>query len=70
MFSLKPKNNGWKFYNWDKVTTVVMVEYLDMKVVCHAHKYGARAMTIGRYDMRGQYRRMSNAKREAATVAP
>ena len=47
MFSLNPKNDDWKFYNWDKVTTVVMVGYLDMKTVCWAHKYGARAITIG-----------------------
>ena len=49
VFSLNPKNEDWRFYNWDKVTTVVMVGYLDMKVVCQAHKYGARAITIGKY---------------------
>lgn len=49
VFSLNPKNEDWRFYNWDKVTTVVMVGYLDMKVVCHAHQYGARAITIGEY---------------------
>lgn len=48
VFSLNPKNDDWKFYNWDKVTTVIMVGYLDMKTVCWAHKYGARAITIGK----------------------
>ena len=49
VFSLNAKNDDWRFYNWTKVTTVVMVGYLDMKLVCQAHKYGARAITIGNY---------------------
>ena len=48
VFSLNPKNEDWRFYDWNKVTTVVMVGYLDMQLVCLAHKYGARAMTIGK----------------------
>ena len=47
VFSLRPQNEDWQFYDWDKVTTVVMVGYLDMKVVCKAHEFGARAITIG-----------------------
>ena len=41
VFSLRPKNEDWRFYDWNKVTTVVMVGYLDMQLVCLAHKYGA-----------------------------
>jgi len=47
VFSLFPKQNDWLFYDWDKVTTVVMVGYMDINLVCHAHKYGARAVYIG-----------------------
>ncbi|KAH3719389.1 di-N-acetylchitobiase-like [Dreissena polymorpha] len=47
IFSLTPKAQAWRFYDWTKVTTVVMVGYLDMELVCTAHKYGARAITIG-----------------------
>lgn len=47
VFSLNAKQDDWKFYNWDKVTTVVMVGYFDIQLVCWAHKYGARAITIG-----------------------
>lgn len=47
VFSLRAKNEDWKFYDWNKVTTVVMVGYFDIKLVCHAHKNGARAITIG-----------------------
>ncbi|KAL4225696.1 hypothetical protein ACF0H5_016385 [Mactra antiquata] len=47
IFSLNAKKDDWRFYDWDKVTTVVMVGYVDMNLVCYAHKYGARAITIG-----------------------
>lgn len=50
VFSLNPKNDDWRFYDWNKITTVVMVGYLNMQVVCWAHKYGARAVTIGNVD--------------------
>ena len=48
MFSINPQQDDWRFYNWDKVTTVVMAGYIDMDLVCLAHKYGARAITIGK----------------------
>lgn len=47
MFSLTPKHKQWQHYDWSKITTVVMVGYLDLDVVCLAHSHGARAITIG-----------------------
>jgi hypothetical protein len=49
VFSLNAKQDNWKFYNWEKVTTVVMVGYFDIQLVCWAHKYGARAIIIGKF---------------------
>ena len=49
VFSLNAKNDDWRFYNWSKVTTVVMVGFLDIDLVCLAHKHGARAMIIGKF---------------------
>ncbi|WAQ94524.1 DIAC-like protein [Mya arenaria] len=47
MFSLRATATDWVRYDWTKVTTVVMVGYLDMGLVCLAHKHGARAVIIG-----------------------
>ncbi|XP_052812205.1 di-N-acetylchitobiase-like [Mya arenaria] len=47
MFSLRATATDWQHYDWTKVTTVVMVGYLDMGLVCLAHEHGARAVIIG-----------------------
>ncbi|CAH1777543.1 unnamed protein product [Owenia fusiformis] len=44
IFSLSKTN--WKLYDWDKVTTVVMVGYYNPELLCYAHSKGARAVAI------------------------
>ena len=49
VFSLSAGRSSWERYDWDRLTTVVMVGYTDVQLVCTAHKYGVRAITIGAY---------------------
>ncbi|XP_050408793.1 di-N-acetylchitobiase [Patella vulgata] len=49
IFSLNNDRNSWEKYDFTKVTTVVMVGYDSPELMCHAHKFGVRAVTIANY---------------------
>ncbi|XP_062621506.1 di-N-acetylchitobiase-like [Saccostrea cucullata] len=49
IFSLDKREAKWSHYDWSKVTTVVMVGYINLDLMCFAHKHGARAVLIANY---------------------
>lgn len=50
VFLFKLRNDkSWLKYDWTKVTSVVTVGFMDTELMCHAHKYGARAIRIVNY---------------------
>lgn len=49
IFSLENSKDKWSRYDWSKVTTVVMVGYINLELMCFAHKHGARAVLIANF---------------------
>ncbi|CAG2235869.1 CTBS [Mytilus edulis] len=49
VFSLSNHSEIWSKYDWSKITTVVMTGYINLDLMCHAHKNGARAVIIANY---------------------
>lgn len=49
IFSLQADNNTWGRYDWDKVTTVAIVGYYDVDLLCHAHSKGVRVVNLAAY---------------------
>ncbi|GFR64363.1 Di-N-acetylchitobiase [Elysia marginata] len=49
-FTVHDQERHWRFYDWSKVTTVVMFNYLSPELMCLAHSHGARAVLLGRPD--------------------
>ncbi|XP_071490541.1 di-N-acetylchitobiase-like [Diadema antillarum] len=47
IFSVSSSN--WQHYDWDHITTVVMFNYYDPKLMCHAHSRGVRVVTLGEF---------------------
>ncbi|CAG5123935.1 unnamed protein product, partial [Candidula unifasciata] len=46
-FSLINDENHWTKFDWSKITTVCMYGYINTSLMCLAHSYGARAVTVG-----------------------
>lgn len=51
VFSLQNKMSTWEKFDWRKVTTVVPVGYISIDLMCLAHQYGARVVTVGNYKL-------------------
>lgn len=49
IFSLENSKDKWSRYDWSKVTTVVMVGYINLELMCFAHKHGSRAVLIANF---------------------
>ncbi|CAH1237826.1 CTBS [Branchiostoma lanceolatum] len=47
VFVFAVKNDTWKHYDWDKVTTVVMFGFYSAELMCYAHSKGARVVLKG-----------------------
>ena len=47
-FSVNNDERHWRFFDWSKVTTVVMFNYLSTDLMCLAHSHGARAVMMGK----------------------
>ena len=47
-FSVNNDERHWRFFDWSKVTTVVMFNYLSTDLMCLAHSHGARAVIMGK----------------------
>ncbi|ESO97904.1 hypothetical protein LOTGIDRAFT_209107 [Lottia gigantea] len=50
IFSLSEEKEVWSKYDYNKVTTVVMVGYHNDELMCHAHGKGVRVVMIGDID--------------------
>lgn len=37
----------WATYNFSKLTTIVMIDFFDIELVCMAHSYDVRVLTRG-----------------------
>ncbi|XP_064634257.1 di-N-acetylchitobiase-like [Lineus longissimus] len=49
VFATRNDSNHWMKFDWSKITTVVLFGFMDHKLVCYAHKHGARAVTLGNF---------------------
>ncbi|XP_078572274.1 di-N-acetylchitobiase-like [Branchiostoma floridae x Branchiostoma japonicum] len=47
IFVFAVKNDTWKHYDWDRVTTVVMFGFYSAELMCYAHSKGARVVLKG-----------------------
>ncbi|GFO06692.1 Di-n-acetylchitobiase, partial [Plakobranchus ocellatus] len=49
VFAFSNENNEthWQLFDWSKLTTVVMFNYLNTDLMCLAHSHGVRAVVLG-----------------------
>ncbi|KAH9510129.1 hypothetical protein Btru_043524 [Bulinus truncatus] len=50
-FSLVNNATHWKEYDWSKITTVCMFNFVNPLLMCLAHSYNVRAVTLGSVDL-------------------
>lgn len=52
VFAFSNENNStkWQFFDWSKLTTVVMFNYINTSLMCLAHSHGVRAVALGAVD--------------------
>ncbi|RUS75440.1 hypothetical protein EGW08_016790 [Elysia chlorotica] len=52
VFAFSNENNEthWRLFDWSKLTTVVMFNYVNTSLMCLAHSHGVRAVVLGSVD--------------------
>ena len=46
-FVLNTTKATWLTFDWDKLTTIVLFDFVDSELVCHAHQHNVRVLHNG-----------------------
>ena len=52
----------WKFYDWSRITTVVLFNNYDSELMCYAHSKGARVV------LKGEWQFLPDVSRELVSL--
>ena len=46
-FVLNTTKSTWLTFDWKKLTTIVLFDFIDAELVCHAHQHNVRVLHNG-----------------------
>lgn len=54
VFASESNSSVWQKYDWDKLTTIVLVGWYDAELMCHAHSHKVRVVNLGKQKENGK----------------